>query len=269
MKKVIVIGNGMVGYKFCEKFVASEKFNQFKLTVFGEEPRRAYDRVHLSEFYAGKAADDLSLSSASWYTENNIDLHVSEMITEINRTKKTVSNHRGETFSYDYLILATGSSAFVPPIPGVEKEGVFVYRTIEDLEAIENYAKRIKSQGKTQAAVLGGGLLGLEAANAVKELGLDAHVVEFAPRLMPRQLDKGGSDMLQSKIESLGLQVHLDKNTESIKGNPTIEGLRYVDATELAVDMLVISAGIRPRDEIANENLGQIHLCHRRSSTLQ
>ncbi len=253
MKKVVVIGNGMVGYKFCEKFVASDKFNEYKITVFGEEPRRAYDRVHLSEFYAGKTAEDLSMSTADWYAQNNIDLHVSEMITEINREHKTVANHRGDTYSYDYLVLATGSSAFVPPINGVEKEGVFVYRTIEDLEAIESYAKKIKSEGKTQAAVLGGGLLGLEAANAVKELGLEAHVVEFAPRLMPRQLDQGGSDMLQSKIEELGLSVHLSKQTEYIQGTNAIEGLKYVDGSELKVDMLVISAGIRPRDEVAKE----------------
>ncbi|MGY3794199.1 nitrite reductase large subunit NirB [Aquimarina sp. 433] len=253
MKKVVVIGNGMVGYKFCEKFVASEKFNDYKLIVFGEEPRRAYDRVHLSEFYDGKTAEDLSMSTASWYEENNIDLHISEMITEINREQKTVANHRGDTYSYDYLVLATGSSAFVPPIEGVDKEGVFVYRTIEDLEATEAYAKKLKAQGKTEAAVLGGGLLGLEAANAVKNLGLNAHVVEFAPRLMPRQLDKGASDMLQAKIESLGLQVHLSKQTKFIQGAKAIEGLQYIDDTELKVDMLVVSAGIRPRDEVAKE----------------
>ncbi|GAA3509782.1 nitrite reductase large subunit NirB [Aquimarina addita] len=253
MKKVVVIGNGMVGYKFCEKLVASEKYSDFKVTVFGEEPRRAYDRVHLSEFYDGKTAEDLSMSSATWYEENNIDLHTSEMITEINRENKTVANHRGDTYSYDYLILATGSSAFVPPIPGVEKEGVFVYRTIEDLEATETYAKKLKAAGKTEAAVLGGGLLGLEAANAVKNLGLNAHVVEFAPRLMPRQLDTGASDMLQAKIENLGLKVHLSKQTQFIQGDKAIEGLQYVDDTELKVDMLVVSAGIRPRDEVARE----------------
>ncbi|WP_299314639.1 nitrite reductase large subunit NirB [uncultured Aquimarina sp.] len=253
MKKVVVIGNGMVGYKFCEKFVTSEKFNNYKLIVFGEEPRRAYDRVHLSEFYDGKTAEDLSMSSASWYEDNNINLHTSEMITEINRENKTVANHRGDTYTYDYLVLATGSSAFVPPIQGVDKEGVFVYRTIEDLEATEAYAKKLKAAGKTEAAVLGGGLLGLEAANAVKNLGLNAHVVEFAPRLMPRQLDKGASDMLQAKIEGLGLKVHLSKQTQFLQGENSIEGLQYVDDTELKVDMLVVSAGIRPRDEVAKE----------------
>ncbi|MDY8138174.1 nitrite reductase large subunit NirB [Aquimarina sp. 2201CG5-10] len=253
MKKVIIIGNGMVGYKFCEKFTASKKFKEYKLIVFGEEPRRAYDRVHLSEFYTGKTADDLSMSTVDWYKENNIDLHISEMITKINRKEKTVFNHRGDKYYYDYLIIATGSSAFVPPISGVGKEGVFVYRTIEDLQAIASYANKLKTEGKMQSAVLGGGLLGLEAANAVKELGLKTHVIEFASRLMPRQLDKGGSNMLQSKIEDLGINVHLNKQTQLIQGNKSIEGLQYVDGTELKIDMLVISAGIRPRDEVAKE----------------
>ncbi|TPN82199.1 nitrite reductase large subunit NirB [Aquimarina algicola] len=254
MKKVIVIGNGMVGYKFCEKFVASKKYEHYSLTVFGEEPRHAYDRVHLSEYYTGKNSEDLSLSSLQWYTDHNIDLHTSEMITEINRSAKTVSNHRGVKYAYDYLVIATGSSAFVPQIEGIEKEGVFVYRTIEDLEAIESYASKLKSEGKTKAAILGGGLLGLEAANAVKELGLQAHVVEFASKLMPRQLDKGASDMLQATIEELGLTVHLDKQTKNIKGTHAIEGLEYIDHDHLLVDMLVISAGIRPRDEIAKHS---------------
>lgn len=253
MKKVIVIGNGMVGYKFCEKFVSSEKYNDYKLIVFGEEPRRAYDRVHLSEYYSGKTAEDLSMSTADWYKDNDIDLHTSEMITEIQREDKKVITHRGEIYTYDYLVMATGSSAFVPPIEGVEKEGVFVYRTIEDLEAIEKYAEKMKAQGNLQAAVLGGGLLGLEAANAVKNLGLNAHVVEFAPRLMPRQLDQEGSDLLQAKIESLDVLVHLSKQTQFIQGEKSIEGLQYIDDTELKVNMLVISAGIRPRDELAKE----------------
>jgi len=253
MKKIIVVGNGMVGYKFCEKLASHPNFKAFEVTVFGEEPRRAYDRVHLSEYFAGKTAEDLSMSTADWYAVNGISLHTSEMITEINRTQKTVTNHRGVSYDYDTLILATGSSAFVPPIKGIEKEGVFVYRTIEDLEAMKSYAKKSKAAGKLEAAVLGGGLLGLECANAVKKLGLNAHVVEFASRLMPRQLDNGSSAMLQSKIESMGLKVHLGKQTQSLQGKDTITGLHYADDTELQVDMLVVSAGIRPRDEVARE----------------
>ncbi|MNR95441.1 Nitrite reductase [NAD(P)H] [compost metagenome] len=250
MIKVIVVGNGMVGYKFCEKFITKTGHENYQITVFGEEPRRAYDRVHLSEYFAGKSADDLSLSTSNWYEENNIILNTSELITDINREQKTIHTHLEKTHTYDYLVLATGSSAFVPPIEGVEKEGVFVYRTIEDLDAIMAYAKKIKQNGATEAAVLGGGLLGLEAAKAVYDLGLNPHVVEFAPRLMPRQLDKGASDMLQSKIEQLNIGIHLNKSTQYIAGEESITGMMFEGDELLKVDMLVISAGIKPRDEL-------------------
>ena len=126
MINVIVVGNGMVGYKFCEKFIAKSGQENYQITVFGEEPRRAYDRVHLSEYFAGKTAEDLSLSTKTWYEENNIILNTSELITDINREQKTIHTHLEKTYAYDYLVLATGSAAFVPPIDGVEKEGVFV-----------------------------------------------------------------------------------------------------------------------------------------------
>jgi nitrite reductase (NADH) large subunit len=250
MIKVIVVGNGMVGYKFCEKFIAKSGQEEYQITVFGEEPRRAYDRVHLSEYFAGKSADDLSLSTSNWYEENNIILNTSELITDINREQKTIHTHLEKTHTYDYLVLATGSAAFVPPIEGVDKEGVFVYRTIEDLDAIMAYAKKIKQNGATEAAVLGGGLLGLEAAKAVYDLGLKPHVVEFAPRLMPRQLDKGASDMLQSKIEELNISIHLNKSTQYIAGEDHVTGMQFEGDELLKVDMLVISAGIKPRDEL-------------------
>ncbi|WP_348822920.1 nitrite reductase large subunit NirB [Flavobacterium aestuarii] len=250
MINVIVVGNGMVGYKFCEKFVSKSGQENYQITVFGEEPRRAYDRVHLSEYFAGKTAEDLSMSTANWYEENNITLNTSELITDISREQKTIHTHLGKTYEYDYLVLATGSAAFVPPIDGVEKEGVFVYRTIEDLDAIMAYAKKIKANGSTEAAVLGGGLLGLEAAKAVRDLGLNAHVVEFAPRLMPRQLDQGASDMLQSKIEELNIGIHLNKATQYIDGEDSIKGMMFANDELLKVDMLVISAGIKPRDEL-------------------
>jgi nitrite reductase (NADH) large subunit len=250
MIKIIVVGNGMVGFKFCEKFVSKSGQEKYQITVFGEEPRRAYDRVHLSEYFAGKTADDLSMSTATWYEENNIILNTSELVTDIHKENKTITTHLENTHSYDYLVLATGSAAFVPPIEGVEKEGVFVYRTIEDLDAIMAHAKKIKQNGSTEAAVLGGGLLGLEAAKAVRDLGLNAHVVEFAPRLMPRQLDKGASNMLRSKIEELGIKIHLSKSTQYIDGVNTITGMMFEEEELLKVDMLVISAGIKPRDEL-------------------
>ncbi|MEN9908144.1 MAG: hypothetical protein RLZZ540_1293 [Bacteroidota bacterium] len=250
MIKIIVVGNGMVGFKFCEKFVSKSGQEKYQITVFGEEPRRAYDRVHLSEYFAGKTADDLSMSTANWYEENNIILNTSELVTDIHKENKTITTHLEKTHSYDYLVLATGSAAFVPPIEGVEKEGVFVYRTIEDLDAIMAYAKKIKQNGATEAAVLGGGLLGLEAAKAVRDLGLNPHVVEFAPRLMPRQLDKGASNMLRSKIEELNIKIHLSKSTQYIDGDDHITGMMFEEEELLKVDMLVISAGIKPRDEL-------------------
>lgn len=244
-RTVIVIGNGMVGFKFCEKLLAKSK--NFNIIVFGEESRPAYDRVRLSEFFNGKTADDLSLSSISWYQQNGIMLYLSDPVQEIDRTKKTVYSLHGICHKYDYLVLATGSSAFVPDIPGVEKDGVFVYRTIEDLDLIKSYAAKSRS-----AAVIGGGLLGLEAAKALLDLGLpETHVIEFAPRLMPRQIDSLGSELLQSKLKKMGLQIHLNKSTSQIHGAEKMEALQFTDGTSLRMDMLVISAGIRPRDELA------------------
>jgi nitrite reductase (NADH) large subunit len=242
---VIVVGNGMVGYKFCEKLIS--RSSNFNIIVFGEEPRRAYDRVHLSEYFNGKSADDLSLSTQAWYAENGITLHLGDAVQEINRIDKKVHSLNGLSITYDYLVLATGSSAFVPDLPGVEKEGVFVYRTIEDLELIKAYAANVKV-----GAVMGGGLLGLEAAKALIDLGItETHVIEFASRLMPRQIDSAGSDMLQYKLKELGLNVHLNKRTAFIGGDHKIEALHFNDDTVLPVDMMVISAGIRPRDELA------------------
>ena len=162
--------------------------------------------------------------------------------------KKVRSFHGIET-SYDILILATGSSAFVPSIPGVEKEGVFIYRTIEDLEMMTTYAKKAKT-----GAVIGGGLLGLEAAKAMIDLGInDTSVIEFAPRLMPRQIDEAGSNILKNKLQSLGLKIYTNKNTTAILGEECISGMQFSDDTNINVDMLVISAGIKPRDELAKQ----------------
>jgi nitrite reductase (NADH) large subunit len=252
MKRIIVIGNGMVGYKFCEKLRSRSK--DVSLIIYGEEPRPAYDRVHLSSFFSGKSADDLLMAPANWYKENDVQLFTSELVTTIDTHARTITTHSGRKDNYDYLVLATGSSAFVPQIPGVERHGVFVYRTIEDLFQITNYAKSVK-----RAAVMGGGLLGLEAAKALVDLGLEANVVEFAPRLMPRQLDEAGSDILKHKLEQLGIGIHLGKSTTSIEGNGKIEGLKFLDGSMLDVEMLVISAGIRARDEVAKASGIRVH----------
>jgi nitrite reductase (NADH) large subunit len=252
MQHIIVVGNGMVGYKFCEKFVAQNENKAFKITVFGEEPRPAYDRVHLSEFFESQNAKALEMASAEWYAENDIDLITGERVADINRSSKTITTAKDREFSYDYLVLATGSSPFVPPIKGVEKEGVFVYRTIEDLEGMLAYAAKLKAEKpNAKAAVLGGGLLGLEAGKAVMDMGLEPHIVEFAPKLMPRQLDSRSSQVLQLKLESIGLNIHLSKATNQILGNGRITGMEFGEDDILDVDMLIVSAGIRPRDELA------------------
>ncbi|MEO5681023.1 MAG: nitrite reductase large subunit NirB [Chitinophagaceae bacterium] len=245
--KIIVIGNGMVGYKFCEKLISKQNDQALELVVFGEEPRPAYDRVHLSEFFAGKSAEDLAMAPLEWYAANGIKLHLADPVQSIDRTHQTVHSFKGITERYDYLVLATGSAAFVPSIPGVEKDGVFIYRTIEDLELMTAYARKAKT-----GAVIGGGLLGLEAAKAMIDLGVaDTHVIEFASRLMPRQIDDAGSGILKNKLQSLGLSIHTNKNTSEITGDNCITGMLFSDDTKIDVDMLVISAGIKPRDELA------------------
>jgi nitrite reductase (NADH) large subunit len=244
--KIIIVGNGMVGFKLCEKLVAKST-KSLDLIVFGEEMRPAYDRVHLSEFFNGKSAEELQLAPSSWYADKGIELIIGDPILEIDRKAKSVRSYLGRVAYYDYLILATGSAAFVPPIPGVEKAGVFIYRTIEDLELMQSWAPKAKI-----GAVIGGGLLGLEAAKAMIDLGVcDTHVIEFAPRLMPRQIDDAGSSLLQGKLESLGLTIHTSKNTQEILGESAISGMQFQDESILPVDMLVISAGIKPRDELA------------------
>lgn len=246
MKKVVVIGNGMVGYKFCEKLRTKASASEIELIVYGEEPIPAYDRVHLSDYFINQSEESLLMAPKSWYVENDITLKTSQLITHIDRDHKTIQTHTGVTESYDYLILATGSRPLVPKIEGLDKKGVFVYRTIEDLEQIIAYGKTVK-----RAAILGGGLLGLEAGKALLDMNLEAQVVEFASRLMPRQLDDDGSDMLKSKIESLGIEILLNKNTSKILGEERLEGLAFTDGSVLNTEMLVISCGIISRDDLA------------------
>jgi len=250
---IIIIGNGMVGYKFCEKFVAKAPYNTYKLTVFGEEPRPAYDRVHLSEYFTNQSEENLQLATKEWYAENGIELLSNTLISDINRSTKKVITHRDEAFKYDYLVIATGSYPFVPPIEGVDKKGVFVYRTIEDLDQILAYGKKVATEGNGKAAVLGGGLLGLEAAKAVMDMGLETHVVEFASWLMPRQLDENAGIVLKDTIEQLSIKIHTNKNTKLIGGKDKMTHLDFGEETKLDAEMLVISAGIRPRDELAKK----------------
>jgi len=246
-KNLIVIGNGMVGHKFLELMVSSDATKHWNLITFCEEPRVAYDRVNLSGFFSGKTAGDLSLVAPGFYHENDIKIHIGDKAVAINREQKIVSSANGLEVPYDKIVLATGSYPFVPPIKGKDATGTFVYRTIDDLEAMSDYAKNCRV-----GVVIGGGLLGLECANALQNMGLKTHVVEFAPRLMPVQVDEIGGAILRSKIEELGVSVHTSKSTtEIVSEDGKVTKMLFADGSELATDMIVFSAGIRPRDEIA------------------
>jgi len=247
-KTVVVIGNGMVGLRFCEQLIEKDQQQAYKIVTFCEEPRAAYDRVGLTQFFAHNDAEKLMLARKEWYSENHIDLHLADRAVSIDRQNKIIRSQKGEKIPYDKVIIATGSYPFVPSVPGIKNRGVFVYRTINDLEMIIQYAKNSK-----KAAVIGGGLLGLEAAKAALDLGLETHVLEFAPRLMPRQIDDAGSKILVQKIEELGVQVHLNKATDAVLGESKVTGIRFQDGEELELDMIIVSAGIRPRDELARE----------------
>ena len=177
-KRIIVIGHGMVGQRFLET-LTTDGSGEFAITMLAEEPRLAYDRVNLSKYFSGSTASDLTLTTREFFDKNGIELYSGDPVSAIDRANKRVTTKSGAEYEYDILILATGSSPFVPPIPGRDRPGVFVYRTIEDLEAITEAGK-----DSTRGVVIGGGLLGLEAAKALKDLGLATNVVEFAPRLM-------------------------------------------------------------------------------------
>ena len=246
---LVVIGNGMVGQYFLASFVTGSGKDEYEIVTFCEEPRPAYDRVHLSEFFSGKTAEDLSLVDSNFFEQHNITIHIGDKAAKICRASKTVVSEKGITIRYDKLVLATGSFPFVPPVPGHDRAHCLVYRTIEDLIAIRESAKT----GKI-GVVVGGGLLGLEAAKALTDLGLQTHVVEFAPRLMTVQLDEAGGAMLRRKIENLGVTVHTGKNTSLIsEGEQCINKMCFADGDELETDIVLFSAGIRPRDDIARD----------------
>jgi nitrite reductase (NADH) large subunit len=193
-KDLIVIGNGMVGHKLVEQMVLGGFTREWNVTTFCEEPRLAYDRVNLSAYFSGKSAQDLSMVKPGLYEEAGINVFLGDKAVSIDRRKKAVISQKGRTVHYDKLVLATGSYPFVPPIKGRDTKGCFVYRTIEDLEAMEAHAKTSRV-----GVVVGGGLLGLEAANALKNMGLEVHVVEFAPRLMALQVDDAGGTILRRR----------------------------------------------------------------------
>ncbi|WP_313646455.1 nitrite reductase large subunit NirB [Pseudomonas sp.] len=245
-QRLIIVGNGMVGHHCVEQLIERGALARFELHVFGEERQRAYDRVHLSEYFAGSCAERLALCGQDYYVANGVQLHLGEAVVAIDRERGEVVTAAGR-YAYDQLILATGSYPFVPPIAGCEGDARLVYRILDDLDAIRTAAAAAR-----RGVVVGGGLLGLEAANALKSLGLEAHVVEFAPRLMPVQLDSDAGAALKAQIEALGVGVHLACATQSVTaGQDYRYRMNFDGAAYLETDLIVFSAGIRPQDALA------------------
>ncbi|WP_406106867.1 nitrite reductase large subunit NirB [Streptomyces sp. NBC_01003] len=255
MPTLVLVGHGMVGQRFLEALAERGLTDTHRVVVLCEEPRPAYDRVQLTSYFSGRTPDELSLTDTEFIARHGIELHLGDPAEHIDRATRTVTARSGLQVTYDALVLATGSYPFVPPVPGKDATGCFVYRTIEDLLAIEEYAKKHATTG----AVVGGGLLGLEAAGALRGLGLDTHVVEFAPRLMPVQVDEGGGAALLRTITGMGLSVHTGVGTQEIltEGPDGTDGavraMKLSDGSELATDLVVFSAGVRPRDQLARD----------------
>ncbi|MGK0338111.1 MAG: nitrite reductase (NADH) large subunit [Candidatus Azotimanducaceae bacterium] len=244
---VVVVGNGMVGHHFVESL--NNISPALSITVLGEESAPAYDRVHLSDVFAGTDPSDLALTDELAYRCIGVTAHFGDRVTHIDTEAKQVTAASGLRVEYDKLVLATGSYPFVPPIPGFDLPKCLVYRTLDDLVAIRSAAKNAR-----RGVVVGGGLLGLECANALRNLGLETHVVEFAPGLMGVQLDETGSATLRSKIEDLGLTVHTNTATQSIEQHE--DGsliMNFAGGAALQTDLIVFSAGIRPSDQLAKE----------------
>ncbi|WP_240796637.1 nitrite reductase large subunit NirB [Streptomyces sp. RFCAC02] len=238
----------MVGQKFLERLAELGTTRTSRVVVLCEEPRPAYDRVHLTSYFSGTAVDELSLVPDGFMAEHGIELRVGDPATAVDRAARTVTAASGAVFRYDALVLATGSYPFVPPVPGHDADGCFVYRTIEDVRAIEAHAATVGT-----GVVVGGGLLGLEAAGALKGLGLDTHVVEFAPRLMAVQVDDGGGTALRRAVEGLGVEVHTGVGGQEITTDAAgaVTGIVLSDGSTVPAGMVVFSAGVRPRDDLA------------------
>ncbi|MFB7875816.1 nitrite reductase large subunit NirB [Nocardia sp. NPDC056064] len=250
-KTVVVVGHGMVGHRFVEALRARDEAGQWQVVILSEEKLPAYDRVGLSYYVGAWDPSALALPGNEYAGDDLVDLRLGQRGAAIDRAAKTVTSSTGEVISYDALVMATGSYAFVPPVPGHDLPECFVYRTIEDLDGIRAAAEA--AGPGAHGVVVGGGLLGLEAANALRLMGMTPHVVEFAPRLMPAQIDDGGSSVLEKLVADLGLNVHTGVGTANIE--QADGGLKVTLSDESVIDasLLVFSAGVRPHDAVARE----------------
>lgn len=244
MEKLVVIGNGMAGMGCVEQILKHAK--HFEITVFGDETHANYNRILLSSVLAGeKQPDDIILNELSWYQRHGIRLRLGVRITGIDPVQKTVTGNDGSVTPFDKLILATGSNPLIPPMEGTKRDGVFVFRTLDDTRGLLERARP-----GLKAAVIGGGLLGLEAARGLQVQGCEVSVIHLLDRLMDRQLDATGAAMLKSKMQAMGVNVLLSKSTTAILGNGKVEGLAFKDGSTLDAELVVIAAGIRPNVEL-------------------
>ncbi|MFS0636599.1 nitrite reductase large subunit NirB [Mesobacillus foraminis] len=245
-KKLVLVGNGMAGVRTIEEIIKVSA-EEFEITIFGSEPHPNYNRILLSKVLQGDTkVTDITLNDWDWYRENNIELYTGETVTGIDSENKVVTTDSGRTQPYDELILATGSLPFMLPLPGADKEGVTAFRDIRDTDIMLDASKKFK-----KAAVIGGGLLGLEAARGLLNLGMEVSVIHIAPYLMERQLDPTAAKLLQTELEKQGMNFLLEKNTEEIVGKDRVEGLKFKDGSFLEADLVVMAVGIKPNVELA------------------
>ncbi|MBB4686036.1 nitrite reductase large subunit NirB [Amycolatopsis jiangsuensis] len=253
MPTLAVVGHGMVAHRLVEAVREADPRSAWQIVVLAEETRPAYDRVALTSYVEHRDPAALALPGSGYDGDEAVELRLGDTAVAVDRDAKTVTTASGHVQPYDKLVLATGSRPFVPPVPGHDLPGVFVYRTIEDLDAIRAAAER-PGRGRRAALVIGGGLLGLEAAKALRDMGLSPHVVEMAPRLMPLQIDEGGGGLLRRLVTSLDVTVHTGTSTDAIVSDETRLLARLGNGTELDVDLVVFSAGVRPRDDLARSS---------------
>jgi nitrite reductase (NADH) large subunit len=254
-KRLVIIGNGMAGGRFTEEVVAGGGADLFDMVVFGEEPHGNYNRILLSSVLSGShQPEDIFIHPISWYEQNGIKLHSGIKAGWIDRISKSVYAPGGIVEPYDKLVIATGSTPYLPPITGLYdeegmfKHGVFTFRTIDDCAEIVRYASTAR-----KAVVIGGGLLGLEAARGLLGRGLEVHVVHLGSYLMDTQLDPQAGAMLEQTLERLGVTIHLGKLTTAVLGDSYVSGLAFKDGSALDCDMVVVAAGIRPNLDLAKQ----------------